>query len=513
MPQQADAQDILLCIQTNSTFEDPKRMRMQPAAFYLKSAAEMWQLFGHVPDALRNTVAIAERCDVNLEFGRLSFPALDHIIPAGLTPQDYLARRSEEGLLKRYGQGLTTAHRQRLSYELEVVEKTGFAAYILFVWDFVDWARQRAIPCGPRGSAAGSIILYCLGISDLDPVHYGLTFERFLNPERIQMPDIDMDFADDRRDEVIQYVIERYGSDRVAQIITFGRLLARAAIRDVGRALDYPLNEVDRVAKLVPQIPIGLKIADALEQSPELKSLYDGQPHIKRLIDTARGVEGVARHAGTHAAGIVVADQPLQNYVPLQRATRGESAMTQYDMKVLDKIGLLKMDFLGLANLTMLSKALENVKQVRSVELDLGTLPLDDGPTYAMLGRGETRTVFQLEGSGMTRSVQELRPSTLDHLAALVALYRPGPMAHIPSYIARRDGREGATPPDPTLADVLDESYGVIVYQDQVLQVVRKLAGYSLGQADVLRRAMGKKDKEVMAQEGPKFIKAVDESG
>src|SRR5258708_29086045 len=273
------------------------------------------------------------------------------------------------------------------------------------------------------------------------------------------------------------------------------------------------MNEVDRVAKLVPQVPIGLKIADALEQRPELKTLYEGQPHIKRLIDTARGVEGVGRHAGTHAAGIVVADQPVTNYVPLQRATRGDSGMTQYDMKVLDKIGLLKMDFLGLANLTMLSKALDNTKQVRGTELDLGTLPLDDANTYAMLGRGETRTVFQLEGSGMTRSVQELRPSTLDHLAALVALYRPGPMAHISSYIARRDGREAATPPDATLADVLDESYGVIVYQDQVLQVVRKLAGYSLGQADVLRRAMGKKDKEVMAQEGPQFGKKAVEHG
>jgi DNA polymerase-3 subunit alpha len=383
----------------------------------------------------------------------------------------------------------------------------------LFVWDFVAWARQRAILCGPRGSAAGSIILYCLGISDLDPVHYGLTFERFLNPERIQMPDIDMDFADDRRDEVIQYVIDRYGRDRVAQIITFGRLLARAAIRDVGRALDYPLNEVDRVAKLIPPIPIGLKIADALEQSPELKTLYDGQPHIKRLIDTARSVESVARHAGTHAAGIVVADQPLTNYVPLQRATRGDSAMTQYDMKVLDKIGLLKMDFLGLANLTMLSKALDNVKRVRDIELDLGTLPLDDPKTYAMLSRGETRTVFQLEGSGMTRSVQELQPSTLDHLAALVALYRPGPMAHIPSYIARREGREALTPPDPSLEDVLKDSYGIIVFQDQVLQVVQKLAGYSLGQADVLRRAMGKKDKKVMEDEGPRFMAAVVERG
>ena len=505
---QASAQDILLCIQTNSVYEDAKRMRMQPEAFYLKTPEEMWQLFGHVPDALHNTQAIAQRCDLQLQFGRLSFPALDHLIPAGERPQAFLARICEERLVTRYGGHLTEAHRARLSYELEVVQTTGFAEYILFVWDFVDWARQRAIPCGPRGSAAGSIILYCLGISDLDPVRYGLTFERFLNPERIQMPDIDMDFADDRRDEVIQYVIDRYGNDRVAQIITFGRLLARAAIRDVGRALDYPLTEVDRVAKLVPPIPIGLKIDQAIEQSPDLKALYDGQPHIKRLVDTARSVEGVARHAGTHAAGVVVADQPLTNYVPLQKATRGDSAMTQYDMKVLDKIGLLKMDFLGLANLTMLSKALDNIRATRGIELDLGSLPLEDPKTYEMLSRGETRTVFQLEGGGMTRCVQDLRPTTLDHLAALVALYRPGPMAHIPSYIARRDGREAPAPPDPALQDVLEESYGIIVYQDQVLQVVRKLAGYSLGQADVLRRAMGKKEKAVMAEEGPRFIEA-----
>jgi DNA polymerase-3 subunit alpha len=514
LPEQANAQDVLLCVQTNSTDQDPKRMRMQPlGAFCLKSPAEMWQLFGHVPDALRNTVAIAERCDLKLEFGRLSFPSLDHLIPTGQSPQEFLTRTCQDGLLWRYGQAVTREHRERLRYELDVVQKTDFAAYILFVWDFVDWARKRGIPCGPRGSAAGSIILYCLGISDLDPVHYGLTFERFLNPERIQMPDIDMDFADDRRDEVIQYVIDRYGSERVAQIITFGRLLARAAIRDVGRALDYPLNEVDRVAKLIPPVPIGLKIADALEQSIELKTLYEGQPHIKKLIDTARSVEGVARHAGTHAAGIVVADQPLTNYVPLQRATRGDSAMTQYDMKVLDKIGLIKMDFLGLANLTMLAKALDNIKLSHDIDIDLGKLPLDDAKTYAMLSRGETRTVFQLEGSGMTRSVVELQPSTLDHLAALVALYRPGPMAHIPSYILRRDGREAPTPPDPSLEDVLKDSYGIIVYQDQVLQVVRKLAGYSLGQADVLRRAMGKKEKEVMALEGPKFISAAVQNG
>jgi DNA polymerase III subunit alpha len=511
--QDATAQDILLCIQTNSTQQDPKRMRMEPAEFYLKSPEEMWQLFGELPDALNNTLAIAERCDLTLEFGRLNFPQLDHVVPAGQTPQAFLAYRCQEGLARRYAGRVSDEHRQRLAYELDVVEKTGFAAYILFVWDFVDWARRQGITCGPRGSAAGSIILYCLGISDVDPVGYGLTFERFLNPERIQMPDIDMDFADDRRDEVIQYVVDRYGRDRVAQIITFGRLLARAAIRDVGRALDYPLNEVDRVAKLVPAIPIGLKIDQAIEQSPELKRLCDGEPHIKTLIDTAKSVEGVARHAGTHAAGVVVADQPLVNYVPLQKASRGDSVMTQYDMKVLDKIGLLKMDFLGLANLTMLAKALDNVRRVRGIEIDLNQLPLDDAPTYAMLGRGETRTVFQLEGPGMTRSVQELKPSTVDHLAALVALYRPGPMAHIPSYIARREGREAPTPPDPALEDVLRESYGIIVYQDQVLQVVRKLAGYSLGQADVLRRAMGKKEKKVMEAEGPRFIQAVVDQG
>lgn len=514
MAEEASAQDLLLCVQTNSTDQDQKRMKMEPlGAFCLRPAEEMWRLFGHVPEALRNTLVIAERCNLELEFGRLSFPALDHIIPAGLSPQEFLARTCEEGLRRRYGASVREEHQQRLRYELDVVEKTGFAAYILFVWDFVDWARKRGIPCGPRGSAAGSIILYCLGISDLDPVRYGLTFERFLNPERIQMPDIDMDFADDRRDEVIQYVIDRYGRERVAQIITFGRLQARAAIRDVGRALDYPLNEVDRVAKLIPPVPIGLKLKDALEQNPELKTLYDAQPHIKTLIDRAQSVEGVARHAGTHAAGVVVADQPLTNYVPLQRATRGDSAMTQYDMKVLDKIGLLKMDFLGLANLTMLSKTLENIKQRHGTELDLGKLPLDDERTYAMLGRGETRTVFQLEGSGMTRAVIDLQPSTLDHLAALVALYRPGPMAHIQSYVQRRDGREAPEPPDPSLKDVLEESYGIIVYQDQVLQVVRKLAGYSLGQADVLRRAMGKKEKDVMAREGPKFLEAVVANG
>ncbi len=513
LPAQAEAQDILLCVQTNSTLEDPKRMRMQPAAFYLKSPEEMWQLFGHVPEALTNTLAIAERVDLKLEFGRLNFPALDHVIPPGFTPQEFLTRTCRERLPQRYGDQLSQTHWDRLDYELDVIEKTGFPAYILFVWDFVRWAREQGITCGPRGSAAGSIILYVLGISDVDPVKYGLTFERFLNPERVQMPDIDMDFADDRREDVIRYVVDRYGRERVAQIITFGRLLARAAIRDVGRAMNYPLNEVDRVAKLIPSIPIGLKIDQAIEQSPELKQLYEGDPQVRKLVDTAKSVEGVARHAGTHAAGVVVADQPLVNYVPLQKPSKGEGQMTQYHQKVLEKVGLLKMDFLGLANLTMLEKALRNIRQTRGVDLDLSTIPYDDEQTYAMLARGETKTVFQLEGSGMTRYIQELKPSTIEHLAAMVALYRPGPMAHIPSYIARREGREAPLPPDPSLEDVLKESYGIIVYQDQVLQVVRQVAGYSLGQADVLRRAMGKKDKKIMEEEGPKFVRLAMENG
>ena len=511
--EQGVAQDLLLCVQTNSTLEDPKRMRMEPHEFYLKSPDEMARLFAEVPQAVGNTLAIAERCNLDLQFGRLSFPPLDHVIPAGEDADSYLARVCRERLPQRYPTA-TQEIRDRLEYELGVVQTTGFSAYILFVWDFVAWARGRGIACGPRGSAAGSIILYLLGIADVDPIEYGLTFERFLNPERIQMPDVDMDFADDRRDEVISYCIERYGRERVAQMVTFGRLLARAALRDVGRVLSYPLNEVDRVAKLIPAIPVGMTIDRSLEQVKELKQLYDSEPSVRRLLDAARSVEGIARHASTHAAGVVVSADPLVQHTPLQRIAKNESmVMTQYPQKSLESIGLLKMDFLGLSNLTMLEKAVRLIEETRGEKIDLQKLPLEDPLTFEKLSRGETHSIFQLEGSGMTRYVKELKPQTVRHLAAMVALYRPGPMAHIPTYIARKEGRQPIEYPHPSLEELLQDTYGIIVYQDQVLQIVQKVAGYTLGQADILRRAMGKKDPEVMRNEQARFLEGARSRG
>ena len=511
--EQHEKQDMLLCVQTSSTIDDPKRMRFETQEFYLKSADEMAALFKETPEAISNTLAIAERCNLTLNFGRINFPPLDHVMRPGETADECLARCSRERLPVRYPNADEYV-RQRLEYELEVIRKTGFSAYILLVWDFVAWARERKIPCGPRGSAAGSIILYLLGIADVDPIEYGLTFERFLNPERVQMPDVDMDFADERRAEVIQYCIERYGADHVAQMVTFGRLLARAAIRDVGRALSYPLNEVERVAKLIPQIPVGMTIDRSLDQVKELKQLYEGDPSVKRLLDKAKDVEGVARHASTHAAGVVISGDPLVHHSPLQRVGKSDTmVMTQYPQKALEQIGLLKMDFLGLANLTMLAKAVEYVKESRGIDIDLSEIPLDDPLTFQKLSEGGTHSVFQLEGSGMTRYVKELKPQSIRHLAAMVALYRPGPMAHIPNYIARKDGRQAVEYPDPSLEDILEESYGIIVYQDQVLQIVQRVAGYSLGQADILRRAMGKKDPQVMRSERARFLDGSKERG
>ncbi|MPZ15145.1 MAG: DNA polymerase III subunit alpha [Chloroflexi bacterium] len=508
-----DAQDLLLCIQTNALVDDPKRLRVYTGEHYLKSPSEMHQLLGsEVPEALRNTLAVAEKCNAELTFGRLDFPRLP-FVPDGEQPIDFLTRMCWESLPRRYDQ-VTTEIEERLRYELDVVRTTGFAAYILFVWDFVDYARRRGILCGPRGSAAGSIILYCLGITTIDPIAHGLTFERFLNPERIQMPDIDMDFADSRRDEVIDYVAERYGRDHVAQIVTFGRLLARAAIRDVGRALGYPLTEVDRVAKLVPSLPVGMTIDRALAASSELKQLYDDEEHVRRLIASARQVEGVARHASTHAAGIVVSGEPLVQHVPLQRGARGENViMTQFEMHALETIGLLKMDFLGLTNLTLLENVLTLIEETRGIRLDIQRLPLDDAKTFEMLSNGDSTGVFQLEGAGMRRTLREFRPTSVHHLAAIVALYRPGPMAHIPTYVAAKDGRRPIGYLHPRLEPILKDTYGIIVYQDQVLQIVQAIAGYSLGQADILRRAMGKKIKEEMRRERDNFLKGAKRNG
>ena len=512
LQEHADAQEILLCIQTNTTIDDPNRMRMETTNFYLRSTEEMAGVFGEAPEALRNTLRIAEQCNLDMNFDRVILPELD-FIPEGMTPDEYLARLCWKGLDERIPDPPEEL-RHRLEYELSVIEKTGFAKYILFVYDYVSWARKRGIFCSPRGSAAGALALYCLQVADVNPIEYDLTFERFLNPDRVQMPDIDMDFQDNRRDEVIEYVTRKYGSDHVAQIVTFGRLAARAAIRDVGRAMDLPLPEVDKVAKLVPTLPVGMTIDKAMDENPDLRKMYEGEAHIKRLIDAAKSIEGVARHASTHAAGVVVSRDPLTELVPIQRATKGEDVMmAQYSMKPLEKIGLLKMDFLGLNNLTIVANTVKLVAQTWAREIDLAGIPLDDPAPFKMLSEGETTGIFQLEGTGMRRWVRELKPTSVRHLAAIVALYRPGPMAFIPTYIARKEGREPIQYLHPRLEPVLRETYGVMVYQDQVLKSVVAAAGFTMGQADVLRNAMSKKIRDVMAQQKDRFLEGCQKNG
>ena len=508
----AEAQEILLCIQTNTTLDDPNRMRLETPNFYLRSAQEMAAVFGEVPEALANTLRVAEQCDLQFDFNRVILPELD-FIPEAMTPIEYLAKLCWKGLYERYP-SVTDEIKHRLEYELSVIDKTGFPKYILLVYDYVSWARKHGIFCQPRGSAAGSIVLYCLNVADVDPLEYDLTFERFLNPDRAQMPDIDMDFQDDRRNEVIDYVTRKYGADRVSQIVTFGRLAARAAIRDVGRAMGLPLPEVDKVAKLVPTLPVGMTIDKAMEENPDLRQMYGTEAHIKRLIDAAKSIEGVARHASTHAAGVVVSRDPLTEIVPIQKATKGEElVMAQYSMKMLEKVGLLKMDFLGLNNLTIVANTLKLVAETRAKEIDLATIPLDDQAAFKMLSDGETTGIFQLEGTGMRRWVRELKPSTVRHLMAIVALYRPGPMAYIPAYIARKEGREKIEYIHPKLEPILRETYGVIVYQDQVIKSVVAVAGFSMGQADILRNAMSKKIKDVMAKQKDLFIEGAQKNG
>ncbi len=511
-PEDAEAHDILLCLQTNKTRNDPDRLRMPDKSFYLKSPAEMWELFPDHPEALENTLRIAEMCDLHLEFGRVELP--DFPLPAGHTPESYLRQLCEEGLHRRYGAGLCQEHRDRLNYELSVIEKTGFALYILLVWDFVNYARQRRIPCQPRGSAAGSLALYCLGISNVDPVAHRLVFERFLNPERHEMPDIDMDFADSRRPEVIDYVIRRYGQERTAQIITFGTLGAKAAVRDVGRVLGMPLSTVDRVAKLIPSLPVGITIDQAMEQVPELRQLYEAEPAIRELVSLARRVEGVVRNVGTHACGMVVSRHPLAEIVPLQRTIKDEKVvMACFPMNTLGEIGLLKIDLLGLANLTIVDEVLRYIRESTGREISLDEIPPNDPATFHMLSEGGTVGVFQLEGAGMTRHLMELRPTSVDDLIAMVALYRPGPMEHIPRYIEGKNHPERITYLHPSLEPILRDTYGVIVYQEQVLEILQKMAGYSLGHADIVRKAIGKKKRDLMDREEPRFIRGCMQNG
>jgi DNA polymerase-3 subunit alpha len=510
-PGDASSQEILLCIQTNTTLGDPKHMCMEGSGYHLRSPQEMEAIFAEVPQALDNTRIIVEACNLKLDSGRLHLP--EFAVPPGFTPESYLRHLCQEGIRERYDP-ITPEVEERLHYELSVIEQTGLALYFLIVWDFISYARRRGIPFGLRGSAAGSIVSYSLRITDIDPLANNLAFERFLNVERKEMPDFDVDFADNRRGEMIDYVTGKYGREHVAQIITFGTLGARAAIRDVGRVLGYPLPVVDSVAKLVPALPVGITIDRAMAENRELREKYEGDQAIRRLIDTAKSLEGVARHASTHAAGVVISRDPLIEHVPLLRASKDEEGvMTQYHMGALEKIGLLKMDFLGLANLTILGRTVGLVREKRGLSLDWQRLPLDDARTFSMLSEGETTGVFQLEGAGMRRYIKELRPTSVSDLAAMVALYRPGPMAHIPTFIKAKHGEIPISYLHPALESILKPTYGVIVYQDQVLFIARAIAGYSLGQADILRRAMGKKKPEEMKKERENFIAGARKQG
>jgi DNA polymerase-3 subunit alpha len=508
LPEHAHAQEILLCIQTNTSINDPKRMTMGDESFYLKSPEEMAALFPEWPEALENSLRIAEACDLSLDFEGYHLPFFK--VPEGYTSQSYLAHLCREGLQRRYAV-VTPKLEARLQYELDLIHRMGFDTYFLIVWDLVREANSRGIMVGPgRGSAAASLVSYCLDITQLDPLAHGLIFERFLNPGRVTMPDIDMDFPDDRRDELIQYTVEKYGQDKVAQIITFGTMGARAAIRDAGRALDLPLPEVDRVAKLIPFGP-KVKIDDGLQKVPELRAMYEGKEegksYIKELIDTARSLEGGARHASTHAAGIVITDVPLVNYTPLHRATKGGAgAITQYTMEALEDIGLLKMDYLGLSTLTIIQRTLDLLQETRGIRLTPDDIPLDDPVIYELLSGGEVTGIFQVESSGMRRVLTSLRPSEFNDIVAVISLYRPGPMEYIDDYVDRKHGRKKVAYRHPKLETILKETYGIIVFQEQVIRIMTDLAGYSASEADLVRRAVGKKKASELLKHRSSFV-------
>jgi DNA polymerase III subunit alpha len=531
-PEDAQIHEILLCIGTNATINDPKRFRLEGDSYYLMGEEEMRRipLFQEHPEAIDNTQRVVDACDLKLDFGRVQLP--DPELPPGMSPQEYLTQVCYEGLKRRYGAeaagqwpvipnpnaptpGAPNEVRERLEYELHVVEVTGFAAYILIVAEIARAAESLGIPMGVRGSAAASILLYTLGVTEIDPIATRLVFERFLNVERREMPDVDMDFADDRREEMIRWAAQRYGHDRVAQIITFGTMGAKAAIRDVGRALGMTFAETDRVARLVPTA-LHMTIDRALAENVEFKQTYDADAQVRRLVDSAKKLEGVARHAGTHAAGVLISREPLIDVVPLQKAARGDDnalPVTQFEMNTVGEVGLLKMDFLGLSNLTILGKAVDLIKQTKGITLDLKSLPDGDAKTYELLGKGETFAVFQLESPPMRRAIRDLKPASIAELSAMVALYRPGPMQHIPRFCDSKHGRVQVTYPHPALANILDETYGVIVYQDQVLFILRQFAGYTMGEADKVRKAMGKKIAEMMAEQRVKFVKGAKHEG
>jgi len=504
--------DVLLCIGTKTTIHDEKRLKMAGDYFYLKSPAEMEKQYEDLPESLQNTAIIADLCNVEIEFGKPHLPKVE--VPPGKTAQTHLSVLCWRGLKDRLPDADSEAEK-RLTYELEVIEKTQFADYFLVVHDLASFVRQKGIFFGVRGSAAASLALYCLGITDINPLTYKLVFERFLNIERREMPDIDLDFQDDRREEVIAYVNQKYGMDHVAQIITFGTLGARGGIKDVGRALGMNYGSVDQVARLIPTRP-NIRLEEAMLEVKELQDMYAMDESIRKLIDTAKKLEGTSRHSSTHAAGVVISRDPLTEYLPLQRASRDmeqSSAMTQFSMENVAKLGLLKMDFLGLANLTLLAHAKAVIQQNHGVDLDLLKIPLDDKLTFDLLASGETTGIFQLESAGMRRYIKELKPTKFTDISAMVALYRPGPMEHIPTFIKAKHGIEQVHYPHPDLGPILEDTYGVIVYQDQVLFIVRQFAGYSLGRADIIRKAMGKKNAEVMKKEKLNFVEGAKAKG
>lgn len=513
----AEAQEVLLCIQTQSTLTTPNRKlsMIDSPDFYMKSPEEMTGLFIQTPTAISNSVKIADMCDIEISLGKWIMPIFE--VPNDTTTAEYLRKLVKAGLEGRYGK-ITDEINERSEYELSVILKKKYETYFLIVADFVRWAKSQGISVGPgRGSAAGSVISYALGITDVDPFYFNLPFERFLNPERPSAPDIDLDFADTRRDEVIAYVTDKYGKDKVAQIITFGTMEARGSIRDTGRAMGMPYSGPDRISKMIPPGWQGhaMTLDGALEQSPELRMAYTTEPETKKLLDLARKTEGVARHASVHAAGVVIADKPLTDYTPLQRETNGDKIVTQYDMYTVgeDGVGLLKMDFLGLRNLTIIEESLKFIKENKNIEIDLSKVPLDDKKTYDLLSEAETTGIFQLESAGMRRYIKDLKPTSIFDLMAMVALYRPGPMANIPEFIERKRDSSKISLPDPRLEEALAQSYGMLVYQDDVLLTTIAIAGYSWLDADKFRKAMGKKIPAEMKKQKEQFLKGAVENG
>lgn len=514
--QDAQWHDILLCLQTGKTVNEPGRFKFPNNEFYIKTVDELRDSFNWMEQAMferciENTVTIANKCNLIIDMGTSLLPNFE--VPANHTIESYLHFKVREGIEKNYGE-ITPELEKRAQYELKIIEDMGFAAYFLIVWDFIHYAKENDIPVGPgRGSAAGSLVAYSLGITDLDPIGNNLLFERFLNPERISMPDVDIDFCIDRREKVIEYVANRYGDDKVCQIITFGTLAARAAMKGVARVLDIPYAESDKYAKLIPQAP-GTKISDALNDGMELKQLYDSNEQVKELVDLAKAVEGIKFNVGTHAAGVIISRDPLNEMVPVQNSKDG-IIVTQYPMSDLEKLGLLKMDFLGLRNLTIIDSTVKMVKQRKGIEIDINNIAFDDKPTYELLSNGETDGVFQLESSGMKMLVKDLKPSVFEDLGALVALYRPGPLnsGMVKVFVDRKHGREKVEYAHPALEPILKDTYGTIVYQEQIMQIAQSLADYSLGQADILRRAMGKKKAEEMDKQRSIFLDGATKNG